>query len=204
MAENIYTSEFMDENGLPLVPPDLAKDFETEGTAAQNLIDSAAAQRTVEAAVSRAVGSLMLPSEEPEISIVSPKRIVDSVGDHSPPWDTSLKHVFDATALYEASVTEKAPVADTSQARSAKGAAKEDDTQLEGEEDYDYEDDYTDISDEDEEDEEYNSESPSPWGCCSHVVMSVSHWLCLVLQSQVIYGCMNSDLQMCRVIWKCV
>ena len=33
MAENIYTSEFMDENGLPLVPPDLADDFEADGTA---------------------------------------------------------------------------------------------------------------------------------------------------------------------------
>lgn len=160
MAENIYTSEFMDENGLPLVPPDLADDFEADGTAAQNLIDSAAAQRSVEAAVSRTVGSLMLPPEEPEIPIVSPKRIVETAGDESPPWDTSLKHVFDATALYEASVTEK-PAADASQDKSAKGAAREDDTHLDGEEDYDYEDDYTDVSDEGDEDEEYESQSPS-------------------------------------------
>lgn len=162
MAENIYTSEFMDENGLPLVPQSLVDDFHTDGTAAQNLIDSAAAQRSVEAAVSRTVGSLILPPEDPDISIVSPKRILDTAGEGSPPWDTSLKHVFDATALYEASVTEKPPAADDSQGKPRKGAAKEDDTQVEGEGDYDYEDDYTDISDDEDEDEEYESESPSP------------------------------------------
>ncbi|KAL8610818.1 hypothetical protein ACOMHN_056673 [Nucella lapillus] len=155
MAENIYTSEFLSETGLPLAPPGLAQDFETAGTAALNLRDSAAAQRTVEAAVSKTVTSLMLPPEEAELSVASPKRVIDKEGEASPGCDSSLKHVYDATALYEASVTPEKPAVDVSQGRSG---AKEDDTHVD-EDDYDYDDDYTDISDE-EEDE--TDESPSP------------------------------------------
>ncbi|XP_076453216.1 uncharacterized protein LOC143288519 [Babylonia areolata] len=165
MAENIYTSEFMSDTGLPLAPTALVEDFHTDGTAAQNLRDSAAAQRTVEAAVSKTVTSLMLPPDEPELSVVvSPRRVIDTEGGVSSPGrDTSLKHVYDATALYEASITadRPAPMVGDSEGRGGGGGGvgvREDDTHVEGEEDYDYDDDYTDISDEDEDE----SESPSP------------------------------------------
>jgi hypothetical protein len=87
------------------------------------------------------------------IIIIISFRLVEKEGDKSPPWENSLHHVFDATALYEASVTEK---------RDWRSGKRKDDTHVEGEDEY--EDDYTDISneEEDEEDEEDVSESPSP------------------------------------------
>lgn len=53
MADHIYTSEFMDQSGLPLAPPELAADFIGGGSAAQNLRDSAAAMYEVEETFAR-------------------------------------------------------------------------------------------------------------------------------------------------------
>lgn len=162
MADHIYTSEFMSETGLPLAPPDLASDFVTGGTAARNLRDSAAAQHSVETAVARAEIQPFAASSTAvgeAIGQVIGQAIGEGGGDGSPPWDTSLQHVFDATELYEATAGEVTEdIQPVKQDRSAshrddRSVTHRDEDTKAGEEDYDDDfdeeddDDYTDLSD---------------------------------------------------------
>lgn len=139
MADHIYKSEFMDQSGLPLSPPVLASDFITGGPAAQNLRDSAAAKQSVERVMSKTEPSISLN----ENSRLDSRRESTHHSRHqSPVLNSAVGNVYDVNFL-NSSIEDSPP-----RSPHPKDATV-DDTKVDEDEEYD--DDYTDFTDEDDE-----------------------------------------------------